>query len=156
MVRYAFWLPHQRAALIHHAVQASISEVASAFVRPESYTLDIDRLLLGREHSLRTHSVGILQIMIHRAKDLPKTDTLGKFPMTPPQFEAYVQALVTRMLRYHTPSILNQVSTASMSLVLPAADEAKSLALGRSSMIGTQPGRSLRSVSGDIKGVSRH
>jgi hypothetical protein len=38
-------------------VQKSIAEVAKAFVRPESYTLDIDRLLLGREAALRTHTV---------------------------------------------------------------------------------------------------
>jgi Ca2+-dependent lipid-binding protein len=52
--------------------------VASAFVRPESYTLDIDRLLLGREASLRTASIGVLHIVIHGAENLPKTDTMGR------------------------------------------------------------------------------
>lgn len=52
--------------------------MASAFVRPESYTLDIDRLLLGREASLRTASIGVLHIVIHGAENLPKTDTMGR------------------------------------------------------------------------------
>lgn len=58
-------------------VQSSIAEVAQGFVSPQSYSIDVDRLLLGRESSLRTHSVGVLQIMIHGAEDLPKTDTMG-------------------------------------------------------------------------------
>jgi Ca2+-dependent lipid-binding protein len=63
-------------------VQASIASVASTFVRPESYTLDIDRLLLGREAALRTHTVGVLHIVIHGAEDLPKSDTMGKFELS--------------------------------------------------------------------------
>jgi Ca2+-dependent lipid-binding protein len=59
-------------------VQKSIAEVAGAFVTPESYSLDIDRLLLGRESSLRTAAVGVLHIVIHGAEDLPKTDTVGQ------------------------------------------------------------------------------
>jgi Ca2+-dependent lipid-binding protein len=59
-------------------VQKSIAEVAKAFVRPESYSIDVDRLLLGREASLRTHTVGVLHIVLHGAEDLPKTDTVGK------------------------------------------------------------------------------
>lgn len=59
-------------------VQKSIAEVAKAFVRPESYTLDIDRLLLGREAALRTHTVGVMHVIIHSATDLPKTDTVGE------------------------------------------------------------------------------
>jgi Ca2+-dependent lipid-binding protein len=58
-------------------VQKSIAEVAKAFVRPESYSIDLDRLLLGREASLRTQTVGILHIIVHNAQDLPKTDTMG-------------------------------------------------------------------------------
>ena len=58
-------------------VQKSIAEVAKAFVRPESYSIDIDRLLLGRESSLRTYTVGVMHIIIHSADDLPKTDTMG-------------------------------------------------------------------------------
>lgn len=66
----------ERARLIL-SVQSSIAEVAQGFVSPASYSIDVDRLLLGRESSLRTHSVGVLQIMIHGAEDLPKTDTMG-------------------------------------------------------------------------------
>lgn len=59
-------------------MQASISDVARAFVRPNSYTVDVDRLLLGREASMRTASMGVLQIVIHSAEDLPKMDAMGK------------------------------------------------------------------------------
>ncbi|WWD19525.1 hypothetical protein CI109_103986 [Kwoniella shandongensis] len=58
-------------------VKASIKEVAEAFVRPKSYTLDLDRLLLGQEASLRTSHVGVLRILIHRAEELPKADAMG-------------------------------------------------------------------------------
>lgn len=61
----------------NRTVQSSIAEVAQGFVSPESYSIDVDRLLLGRESSLRTASVGVLQIMVHGAEDLPKTDTMG-------------------------------------------------------------------------------
>lgn len=59
-------------------VQKSIAAVAKAFVRPESYSIDLDRLLLGREASLRTYTVGVMHIIIHGAEDLPKTDTVGE------------------------------------------------------------------------------
>lgn len=59
-------------------VQKSIAAVAKTFVRPESYSIDVDRLLLGRESALRTQTVGVLQIIIHSASDLPKTDTMGE------------------------------------------------------------------------------
>ena len=58
-------------------VQASIAEVVSAFVRPNSYSLDVERLLVGRESSLRTHSIGALQIIVHNAQGLRRTDTVG-------------------------------------------------------------------------------
>jgi Ca2+-dependent lipid-binding protein len=58
-------------------VQASLDDVAKAFVRPQSYSLDLDRLLLGRESSIRTASVGVLHIVIHSASDLPKSDAVG-------------------------------------------------------------------------------
>ncbi|WWC91590.1 uncharacterized protein L201_006536 [Kwoniella dendrophila CBS 6074] len=58
-------------------VKQSITEVASAFVAPESYTLDLDRLLLGEESALRTHNIGVLHIIIQGAEDLPKMDTMG-------------------------------------------------------------------------------
>jgi len=58
-------------------VQSSIADVAQGFVSPASYSLDVDRLLLGRESSIRTAAVGVLQIKVHGAEDLPKTDTMG-------------------------------------------------------------------------------
>ncbi|KAL7418323.1 hypothetical protein Q5752_006781 [Cryptotrichosporon argae] len=58
-------------------VQASIAQVAQAFVAPQSYSLDIDRLLLGREASLRTAAVGVLHIIVHGARDVLKADTMG-------------------------------------------------------------------------------
>ena len=58
-------------------IRASVTEVAEAFLRPKSYTVDVDRLLLGRDAALRTHCVGVLHLIIHRAEDLPKTDAMG-------------------------------------------------------------------------------
>ena len=55
----------------------SVAEVAQGFVRPSSYTMDLDRLLLGKEASLRTSAIGVLQIQLHGATDLPKADTMG-------------------------------------------------------------------------------
>jgi Ca2+-dependent lipid-binding protein len=59
-------------------VRTSVLEIAEAFLRPASYTVDIDRLLLGREAAFRTHTVGVLHLIIHRAEDLPKTDAVGE------------------------------------------------------------------------------
>jgi Ca2+-dependent lipid-binding protein len=59
-------------------VMKSVSKVAGAFVRPSSYTMDLDRLLLGKEASLRTSAIGVLQVQLHGATDLPKADTVGK------------------------------------------------------------------------------
>ncbi|WVR07786.1 hypothetical protein IAU60_004829 [Kwoniella sp. DSM 27419] len=58
-------------------VKQSITEVASAFVRPNSYSLDLDRLLLGKDTALRTAHIGVLHMFIHGAEDLPKVDTMG-------------------------------------------------------------------------------
>nr|XP_018261000.1 uncharacterized protein I303_06717 [Kwoniella dejecticola CBS 10117]OBR83158.1 hypothetical protein I303_06717 [Kwoniella dejecticola CBS 10117] len=58
-------------------VKQSITEVASSFVSPQSYTIDLDRLLLGEESALRTHNIGVLRIIIHSAEGLPKVDTMG-------------------------------------------------------------------------------
>ena len=58
-------------------MQSSIADVAQGFVSPASYSLDVDRLLLGRESSIRTAAVGVLQIKVHGAEDLPKSDTMG-------------------------------------------------------------------------------
>jgi Ca2+-dependent lipid-binding protein len=68
--------------------------VARTFVRPESYTLDIDRLLLGREAAFRTASVGVLHIIIHSAEGLPKVDTVGTC-------DPYV---AVGFAKYHKPS----------------------------------------------------
>nr|XP_019044279.1 hypothetical protein I302_07563 [Kwoniella bestiolae CBS 10118]OCF23209.1 hypothetical protein I302_07563 [Kwoniella bestiolae CBS 10118] len=74
-------------------VKQSITEVASAFVAPQSYTLDLDRLLLGQESALRTHNIGVLRILIHSAQDLPKVDTMGSC-------DPYVSI---GMSKYHKP-----------------------------------------------------
>lgn len=71
--------PRRNKRCLREVVQASIKEVCGAFVRPSSYTLDVDRLLLGREENLRTHAVGVLHIIIHGAEDLPKADTMGEW-----------------------------------------------------------------------------
>lgn len=73
-------------------VQASIADVARAFVRPNSYTVDVERLLLGREATLRTASIGVLHIIVHSAEGLPKTDTVG---------ECKVVADGTELMRRH-------------------------------------------------------
>ncbi len=57
--------------------EKSIRKVADAFVRPNCYSLDLDRLLLGREASLRTAAIGALHIKIHRAKGLRSSDVIG-------------------------------------------------------------------------------
>ena len=58
-------------------VQKSIADVAKSFVRPESFTMDVDRLLLGQDASLKTHTVGVLHVIIHSAEGLRKTDVMG-------------------------------------------------------------------------------
>ncbi|ORX40705.1 hypothetical protein BD324DRAFT_647623 [Kockovaella imperatae] len=58
-------------------VQASIAEVVGAFIRPNTYSLDVERLLMGRESALRTSAIGVLQIVIHSAEGLRRTDTMG-------------------------------------------------------------------------------
>ena len=78
-------------------VQKSIAEVAKTFVRPESYTIDVDRLLLGRESALRTQTVGILHIIIHSATDLPKTDTVGTHALSHLNEADIMQDLVIHM-----------------------------------------------------------
>lgn len=59
------------------AVAKSIAQVAGGFIRPHTYTLDVDRLLLGREAAMRTQAIGVLFIQIHRCKNLPRMDTVG-------------------------------------------------------------------------------
>lgn len=58
-------------------VKASFKSVLSSFLHPQSYTMDIDRLLLGAESSNRTEHIGVLHIIFHGARDLPKADTVG-------------------------------------------------------------------------------
>jgi hypothetical protein len=82
-----------------HAVQASIADVARTFVRPESYTLDVDRLLLGREAAFRTASIGVLHIIIHSAEGLPKVDTMGTCdPYVAVGFAKYHKPSTSRLL----------------------------------------------------------
>lgn len=59
-------------------VEKSIARVAGGFVAPKSYTMDVDRLLLGHESSLRTSTMGVFHIIIHSATGLPRTDTVGE------------------------------------------------------------------------------
>ncbi|KAL1409964.1 hypothetical protein Q8F55_003963 [Vanrija albida] len=63
--------------LIKQYIQKSIAQVAGHFVRPKQYTMDVDRLLLGKDSNLRTSAIGILHVVIHGATDLPKADTVG-------------------------------------------------------------------------------
>lgn len=58
-------------------VAKSIAEVAGGFIRPKTYTLDVDRLLLGREAAMRTKAIGVLFIQIHKCNNLPRMDTVG-------------------------------------------------------------------------------
>ena len=58
-------------------MEKAILEVADGFVRPNSYKLDVDRLLLGEEAALRTEAIGVLHIRIHRAEGLKAADTFG-------------------------------------------------------------------------------
>ncbi|WVN84973.1 uncharacterized protein L203_100110 [Cryptococcus depauperatus CBS 7841] len=58
-------------------VNTSIRSVLSAFLCPRSYTLEIDRLLLGSPSSIRTETIGVLHIILHSANDLPKADAMG-------------------------------------------------------------------------------
>ncbi|EIW72275.1 hypothetical protein TREMEDRAFT_70665 [Tremella mesenterica DSM 1558] len=101
----AFNLP-----LVKPYVMKSIVEVAQSFVAPRSYTLDVDRLLLGREASYRLMSVGVLQLIIHGAKDLPKTDTLGTC-------DPYVSVGMTK---FHKPLYATRTIT---NTLLPQWDE---------------------------------
>ncbi|KAG7562247.1 hypothetical protein FFLO_02333 [Filobasidium floriforme] len=58
-------------------MEKAILEVADGFVRPNSYRLDVDRLLLGEEAALRTEAIGVLHIRVHRAEGLKAADTFG-------------------------------------------------------------------------------
>ncbi|KAK8853111.1 hypothetical protein IAR55_003812 [Kwoniella newhampshirensis] len=84
-------------------VKASIKEVAEAFVRPKAYSLDLDRLLLGREASLRTSHLGVLRILIHGAEDLPKADSMGSCdPYVSISFSKYHKPLYSTRTIGHT------------------------------------------------------
>lgn len=88
--------------LIKSYVMKSVAQVAGAFVAPKSYTMDIDRLLLGHESMTRTMSVGVLHVAIHSASDLPKMDSLGSC-------DAYVTASYSKFNKplYSTRTIVN-------------------------------------------------
>lgn len=63
--------------LLKSYVQKSIAQVAAAFVAPKHYHMDVERLLLGQDSSLRTRSIGVFYIIIHECHGLPRTDTIG-------------------------------------------------------------------------------
>lgn len=79
--------------------------MARTFVRPQSYTLDVDRLLLGRKAAFRTASVGVLHIIIHSAEGLPKVDTVGTC-------DPYV---AVGFAKYHKPSEFRETSSGGAS-----------------------------------------
>lgn len=91
--------------LIKSYVMKSVAQVASAFVAPKSFTMDIDRLLLGREAMTRTLSVGVLHVAIHSAQDLPKMDSLGSC-------DAYVTASYSKFNKplFSTRTIVNSAN----------------------------------------------
>lgn len=75
-------------------IAKSIRDVADAFVRPKSYTLDLDRLLLGHEGSLRTAAVGVLHLRLHGATGLAKSDSFGSSdPYCVVSFSKYAKPL---------------------------------------------------------------
>jgi Ca2+-dependent lipid-binding protein len=63
--------------MIKSYVEKSIAKVAGGFVSPKSYTMDVERLLMGQDSQLRAQSVGVFHIIIHNAHNLPRTDTVG-------------------------------------------------------------------------------
>lgn len=63
--------------LLKSYVQKSIAQVAGAFVAPRHYHMNVERLLLGQDASLRTRAVGVLHIIIHGCSGLPRTDAVG-------------------------------------------------------------------------------
>ncbi len=63
------------------------------------------RLLLGREASLRTNAIGVLQIRIHRCQNLRSTDTLGTSdPYATVSFSKYDRPL------FSTRTIVNSLN----------------------------------------------
>lgn len=58
-------------------VLRSIYSVCSRFLIPDSYTLDLDRLLVGDLTVARTQALGVLMIVIHSAHGLHSSDTNG-------------------------------------------------------------------------------
>lgn len=91
--------------LIKSYVMKSVAQVAGGFVAPKSFTMDIDRMLLGREAMTRTISVGVLHVVIHSAYDLPKMDSLGTC-------DAYVIASYSKFNKplYSTRTIVNSAN----------------------------------------------
>ncbi|KAJ9118636.1 hypothetical protein QFC22_003856 [Naganishia vaughanmartiniae] len=86
-------------------VAKSIREVCDDFVRPNSYTLDVDRLLLGQEASLRTQSIGVLHVRVHSAEGLKQSDTIGSSdPYCVASFAKYGKPL------WSTRTILNTLN----------------------------------------------
>jgi hypothetical protein len=63
--------------LLKSYIEKSIAKVAAGFIAPKSYTLDVDRLLLGHESVLQTETMGVFRIVIHSASNLPHTDAIG-------------------------------------------------------------------------------
>lgn len=58
-------------------VQSSIAAACNAYVAPKSMTLDLGEILMGSGTKLETDATGVLQITIHRAKDLESKDANG-------------------------------------------------------------------------------
>ncbi|KAJ9110691.1 hypothetical protein QFC19_001520 [Naganishia cerealis] len=91
--------------LVKPYIAKSIREVCDNFVRPNSYTLDVDRLLLGQEAALRTQSIGVLHVRVHSAKNLKQSDTLGSSdPYCVASFAKYGKPL------WSTRTIINTLS----------------------------------------------
>ncbi|CED82208.1 Ca2-dependent lipid-binding protein CLB1/vesicle protein vp115/Granuphilin A, contains C2 domain [Phaffia rhodozyma] len=59
-------------------VLSCMTRVAKAFVKPECFTLDLDRILSGQEGMVRTKNIGIFMIRLHSAQNIRAADPNGK------------------------------------------------------------------------------
>ena len=64
--------------LISAFVTKSVRTVLAGFVAPSSYTIDLDRILVGSDVRVRSQHIGVLAIQILRAEDLRAADSNGE------------------------------------------------------------------------------
>ncbi|GAA5891821.1 hypothetical protein JCM6882_007373 [Rhodosporidiobolus microsporus] len=60
--------------LLRTYVLSAIRSVVSSFVLPKHYAVDVRKLMLGGDVAMKTRTVGLLVLVLHRASSLPASD----------------------------------------------------------------------------------